>query len=201
MTRGWRVGQSRLGNVVRVTTKLTVRAGVLVGLDAGRVWDLAVDWTRQREWILATTTTGGHGLGATVTGRTGFGPIGFTDPMEITEWAPPVRCTLTHLGKVVRGQGMFEVLPSGDRLRGEVPSGDVPSGDVSSGDVPSRDVSSGGRLRGDAGGVEFRWTERIELPLPPAIGKLVAAALIAPLTRLGLAWSLRRFARLANRLS
>jgi hypothetical protein len=146
--------------VTCVSTKLTVRAGVLLRLDVERAWALAVDWPRQREWILATSTSGGHGLGATVTGWTGIGPVGFTDPMEITQWLPPARCTLTHLGKVVRGEGVFEVLPRGDAA-------------------------------------EFRWTERIELPLPAVIGRPVAAAVVAPLTRLGLAWSLRRFARLA----
>jgi len=94
-----------------MTTKLKVSAGVTVHADQDRVWGLVVDWARQREWILATNTEGGSGLGATVVGRTGIGPVGFTDPMEITEWQPPSRCTVTHLGKVVRGRGVFEVLP------------------------------------------------------------------------------------------
>ena len=44
---------------------------------------------------------------------------------------------------------------------------------------------------------ELRWTERVELPFPRGLGRLVGAALIGPLARAGLAWSLRRFARLA----
>jgi hypothetical protein len=146
-----------------VATKLTVTAGVVVRADQKRVWDLVVDWPRQREWILATVTEGGHGIGAKVTGRTGFGRLRFADPMEITEWVPPCRCTVTHLGKVVRGSGVFEVRP-----------------------------------RQDADGCELRWSEAIELPvqLPPALARLVAAALIGPITRVGLGWSLRRFARL-----
>ena len=94
-----------------MTTRLKVSAGVTVHADQEQVWDLVVDWARQREWILATRTEGGSGLGATVVGRTGIGPVGFTDPMEITEWQPPTRCTVTHLGKIVRGSGVFEVLP------------------------------------------------------------------------------------------
>ncbi|HWF79488.1 MAG TPA: SRPBCC family protein [Streptosporangiaceae bacterium] len=146
-----------------MAAKLTVTAGVVVSAGQQQVWDLVVDWSRQREWILVTRTDGGHGLGAKVTGRTGIGRLQFADPMEITEWVPPRRCTVTHLGKIVRGHGVFEVLP-----------------------------------RRDKGGSEFRWTEEIELPvaLPPALAKLVAATLIGPLTRLGLGWSLRRFARL-----
>ena len=148
-----------------MTTKLTVTACVVVSADQQQVWDLVVDWSRQREWILATRTEGGHGFGAKVTGRTGVGPLRFADPMEITEWAPPRRCTVTHLGRVVRGSGVFDVLPRDDR-----------------------------------GGCEFRWTEVIELPapLPRGVARLVAAALIGPVARLGLGWSLRRFARLVG---
>lgn len=146
-------------------TKLTVTAGVVVRAEQQRVWDLVVDWDRQREWILATSTEGGHGLGAHLTGSTGIGPVRFADPMEISEWEPPRRCTVTHLGKVVRGVGVFEVLPRADR-----------------------------------GGSELRWTEVIDvpIPLPPALARPMATALIAPVTRLGLGWSLRRFARLAT---
>jgi hypothetical protein len=148
-----------------VATKLTVTACVAVRAGQQQVWDLVVDWARQREWILATRAEGGHGLGAKVTGWTGVGRLRFTDPMEITEWAPPRRCTVTHLGSIVRGHGVFEVVPSAGR-----------------------------------GGSEFRWTEVIELPapLPPALARLVAAAMIAPIIRAGLGWSLRRFARLVG---
>jgi Polyketide cyclase / dehydrase and lipid transport len=102
-------------SVGRVPASLTVTAGVTVTADAWRVWDLAVDWATQREWIWATTTSGGHGLGASVTGRTAVGPIGFTDTMLITEWDPPRRCTVTHTGRIVRGAGIFEVRPRGNR--------------------------------------------------------------------------------------
>jgi Polyketide cyclase / dehydrase and lipid transport len=148
-----------------VVTRLTVAAGVVVDAGQQDVWNLVVDWARQREWILATRTDGGHGLGARVVGSTGVGPIGFSDPMVITEWAPPARCEVTHEGRVVRGSGLFEVVPRG--------------------------VGSSARS-------EFRWTERIELPLPASIGKPLAKALVGPLARLGLGWSLRRFARLAG---
>jgi hypothetical protein len=151
-------------------TSLTIAAGVTVGARPERVWDLAFDWSRQHEWIWATRTSGGHGLGAGVTGRTGIGPLGFTDTMEITQWDPPRRCTVTHTGTIVRGEGIFEVLPRGSRS-------------------------------------EFRWTERILLPAPlldlvpsaaqPAFTR-VAWALLAPLTRAGLGWSLLRFGRLVE---
>ena len=36
---------------------------------------------------------------------------GFDDPMRITGWEPPVRCEVMHLGRVVRGGGVFLVEP------------------------------------------------------------------------------------------
>src|SRR6266487_2407734 len=140
-------------------TNLTIAAGVLIRAAPQHVWDLAVDWSRQHEWIWATNVAGGHGPGARVTGWTGIGPVGFTDTMVITEWDPPRRCAVAHTGKLVRGSGVLEVLPRG------------------------------------AGAAEFRWVERIVLPLPPAAGRL-AAAVIGPAARLGLGSSLHRFARL-----
>jgi hypothetical protein len=141
--------------------------------DPYRVWQLAVDWSRQQDWIWATRTAGGHGLGATVTARTGVGPIGFTDPMLITEWDPPRRCAVTHTGSIVRGKGVFEVLPSGvgsefrwtERILLPEPRG---------GPVP-----------------------------PAVLAGLtrIAYALIATIARAGLGSSLIRFARLAEAIT
>ena len=60
----------------------------------------------------------GRHLGARLRAFTGVGPLGFTDTMEIVEWEPPRRCVVRHTGKVVRGDGVFEVVPLGpDRAR------------------------------------------------------------------------------------
>jgi uncharacterized protein YndB with AHSA1/START domain len=72
-------------------TPLRIAAQVTVDAEPGRVWRAATDWPRQREWIWATRVRGGHGAGAQVTGWTGIGPLGFSDPMVITEWDPPRR--------------------------------------------------------------------------------------------------------------
>ena len=34
--------------------------------------------------------------------------------MIITEWDPPRRCVVRHTGRVVRGDGIFEVIPHGE---------------------------------------------------------------------------------------
>lgn len=149
---------------------LIVTAGVTVPASPERVWDMAVDWSRQREWIWGTKTTGGRGLGATVTARTGIGPAGFTDTMLVTEWDPPHRCTVTHTGTIVRGEGIFEVRPRGN------------------GRTEFRWTE------------RILLPEPVEDLIPPGAAATVtrlAYALLAPVMRAGLGSSLARFARLA----
>jgi hypothetical protein len=144
-----------------VSSPVKIVAQVRVRADPERVWQAATDWSRQHEWIWATRVHGGQGLGATVTGWTGLGPVGFTDTMVITEWDPPRRCVVRHTGRVIRGAGIFEVLGPGPDC-------------------------------------EFRWTEDLRLPLPPAVGRL-AAPVIRSLAGWGLSSALRRFARIVSR--
>lgn len=96
-----------MGSTIEIAARVTVPAG------PEEVWRAAMDWSRQREWIWATRVTGGQGVGATVTGWTGIGPVGFTDTMVITEWDPPRRCVVQHTGRVVRGGGVFEIIGNG----------------------------------------------------------------------------------------
>ena len=96
-----------------MTAALEVTARVLVRADAEQVWQAAMDWPRQGEWMWGTQVRGGHEVGAEVTARTGIGPVGFTDTMVITEWDPPRRCVVRHTGRVVRGGGVFEARPLG----------------------------------------------------------------------------------------
>jgi uncharacterized protein YndB with AHSA1/START domain len=90
-----------------------------VEIDAApqRVWDALVDWDRQGEWMMLTqvrrTAQGGQGVGGGIEARTGVGPIGFVDPMEIRVWEPPHRCVVRHTGRVVRGGGAFEIIDLG----------------------------------------------------------------------------------------
>src|SRR5580698_10291841 len=92
---------------------LEVVAQTQVRATPERVWAVAMDWSRQGEWIPGTQVSGGTGVGAQVIARTAIGRVGFTDTMIITEWDPPRRCVVRHTGKVVRGLGIFEVTGRG----------------------------------------------------------------------------------------
>ncbi|MGA3152651.1 MAG: SRPBCC family protein [Streptosporangiaceae bacterium] len=93
---------------------LEITSRVLVPAAPQQVWDLAMDWSRQGDWMPGTRVRGGAGVGAEVVAWSGIGPAGFTDSMVITEWEPPRRCVVRHTGKVVRGLGIFEVVPRGE---------------------------------------------------------------------------------------
>jgi hypothetical protein len=88
---------------------LEISSRVLIPAEPEQVWQVAMDWSRQRDWMRGTEVRGGTGVGAQVVARTGLGPVGFADTMIITEWAPPGRCVVRHTGKIVRGIGIFEV--------------------------------------------------------------------------------------------
>lgn len=146
-------------------TRTELLVTVPVAAPAATVWHVVTDWPGQREWIMGTRVAvqgpgDGRRLGARLDAFTGIGPVGFTDPMEVVEWDPPRRCVVTHLGRVVRGDGIFEVAELG----------------------PAHS--------------EFRWTERLELPLG-AFGR-VGWPLVRPAFRSGVEFSLRRLARLCE---
>jgi carbon monoxide dehydrogenase subunit G len=92
---------------------VTVSSRVVVPAAPDQVWQAAVDWSGHHRWIIATCVYGDQGPGATVVGRTGIGPLGFTDTMVITRWEPPRRCVLHHIGPLVHGDVLFEVTPAG----------------------------------------------------------------------------------------
>jgi len=81
------------------------------------VFAAATDWERQHEWMLGTTVRvcrgDGHSIGSEVQAVTGIAGIGVADRMQITVWDAPSRCEMRHLGRVVRGIGIFAVRPRG----------------------------------------------------------------------------------------
>lgn len=95
--------------------KLTMR--VDVDAPPETVFEAATDWERQGEWILATTVRvlrgDGRSVGSEMEAVTGISGVGVADRMQITVWQAPVRCEVAHLGRVVRGIGIFAVQPRG----------------------------------------------------------------------------------------
>jgi hypothetical protein len=99
-----------------------VTADVIVDAPVEVVWSAATDWARQGGWIVATKISRSDstepGLGDRFEARTALGPLGVTDPMVVTVWDPPFRCDVRHLGRAIRGTGVFELFPlPGGRCR------------------------------------------------------------------------------------
>lgn len=88
-----------------------------VAAPAGTTWLALTDWPRQHEWMLGTRVSvvrgDGRSVGSRLAAFTGVRGVGFTDTFEITTWEPPLRCTVRHLGNVIRGTGAFHVHPKG----------------------------------------------------------------------------------------
>jgi hypothetical protein len=92
-----------------------------------RTWQTLTDWPAHGRWVPLTTvrvlTPSASGVGARFVGRTGVGPLGFDDPMEVVEWAEPApgspgHCRVVKQGRVVLGEAWFEVAerPGGSRV-------------------------------------------------------------------------------------
>ena len=85
------------------------------------VWNQLVDWKSQGDWMLQTkvwvTSTQVEGVGTSIAAFTGplhmFYPrlksLGLLDLMVVTQWQPPHRCDVDHVGKVLKGSGSFQL--------------------------------------------------------------------------------------------
>jgi uncharacterized protein YndB with AHSA1/START domain len=91
-------------------SRVAVHASADVPAPAARVWELLVDWPRHAEWVPFTRAEGGAAEGEGVEAWTGVGPVGFLDTMVITEWRPPTRVSVRHTGRLVRGEGRFDLI-------------------------------------------------------------------------------------------
>lgn len=102
---------------------MTARLIVARQLDfpAAAVFPALIGLASQSRWIVATTLAEVPGgprppyPGARMVARTGFGPVSLRDTMRITEFSPPRRWAVEHIGRVVRGTGVFGVLPGNGR--------------------------------------------------------------------------------------
>ena len=98
-------------------------ASVDIPAAAEAVWARITDWPVHGRWIPFTTvletSERPDGVGATFVGHSGVGPIGFDDPMVVTQWTPPAagrpgHCEVRKTGRVLLGRAEFDVLPRGD---------------------------------------------------------------------------------------
>lgn len=71
-----------------------------VDLSAEEAFARLTDWARHGDHVPLTSITPGDGG---FVARTGIGPLGFDDPMEVVAWDPPRHCRLEKRGRVVRG--------------------------------------------------------------------------------------------------
>lgn len=98
-------------------TEVALTEQVDVDASPETVFAAATDWNRQREWMLGTTVRvlrgDGRSIGSELEAVTGIAGIGVADRMRVTVWDAPWRCEMRHLGRVVRGIGIFTVRPRG----------------------------------------------------------------------------------------
>ncbi|MFF2324402.1 MULTISPECIES: SRPBCC family protein [unclassified Streptomyces] len=90
-------------------------------LPAAESWRRVTDWERHAAHVPLTTITTPlgqrGGLGTVFVARTGVGPLGFDDPMEVVRWTPPAAgraglCLLEKRGSLVRGRASIDVYPT-----------------------------------------------------------------------------------------
>jgi hypothetical protein len=84
-------------------------------------WRRLTDWPSHADLVPMTTirdaTPTPSDVGTVFVARTQVGPVGFDDPMEITEWAPPAVdgdagfCRLEKRGSVMTGWAELTVTP------------------------------------------------------------------------------------------
>jgi hypothetical protein len=96
-------------------------------LPLDEAWRRLTRWERHGDAVpltrITVSTPGPTGVGTRFVARTGIGPWGFADPMEVTLWRPPADgepglCRLEKRGRVVLGRAELEVVPGpGGRSR------------------------------------------------------------------------------------
>jgi len=80
-----------------------------VPLAPSEAWERLTDWDQHSQFVpLTTIVRTPRGFVA----RTGIGPVGFVDPMEIVQWQAPSFCRLQKRGRVVTGWAELTVEPS-----------------------------------------------------------------------------------------
>lgn len=86
-----------------------------VDLKPDEAWRRVTDWPAHGQFVPLTKVT------LTSTGflaRTGIGPLGFDDPMDVVTWEQPSLCRLEKRGRMVKGWAELTIEPhnSGSRV-------------------------------------------------------------------------------------
>ena len=82
------------------------------------VWERLWDLDRHTAAIPLTTVHGGTlQPGASFTARTGVGPLGFDDEMEVVEFDPPRHAVIVKVGRVLHGRIEVDLRAAGPDTR------------------------------------------------------------------------------------
>jgi len=100
---------------------ITLSAARVVDGTAEEVWKVITDWEGQREWIPLTEVEVRSeqrvGVGTRCYALSGWQvgpvPIGLPDHFVVTEWNPPHRLVVQHVGRLFVGDGVFELTGRG----------------------------------------------------------------------------------------
>lgn len=102
---------------------ITLSAAKVIDGTPEQVWAVITDWEGQREWIPLTEvevrTEQRAGVGVRCFAFSGWRlgplPIGLPDEFVVTEWDPPGRLVVQHVGTFFVGDGIFELTGRGDQ--------------------------------------------------------------------------------------
>jgi hypothetical protein len=95
-------------------------------LNPDRAWDRLTSWPEHAKHVpltsISISTPGPNRVGTIFVARTHLGPLGFNDPMEVVQWAPPNddepgHCRLVKRGAVMLGWAELEVAAAGTGSR------------------------------------------------------------------------------------
>lgn len=86
---------------------------VILPTDLTSAYSAITNWSAQSEWMIGTkvwlSRGDGNSVGSEISAFTGIGKLGFLDTMTITKLIPPQLVEVLHTGKVLRGEGRFEL--------------------------------------------------------------------------------------------
>lgn len=100
-----------------------IEAVTHVEAPVARVWEVLTDWEGQPRWMqdarsVAVLSPHREGTGVVLRCRTDIAAgIVVTDDMVTTAWQDQRLVAVRHLGRIIRGEGAFELLPTPEGTR------------------------------------------------------------------------------------